>query len=63
MCTLDHTTRICLSVTQLICTCQVFLRLLRVRVFEQSHGLGDAAAAVYRLLATVTFKGHVAEGG
>lgn len=44
-------------------TCQLFLRLGRVGVSEQSHGLADAAAALDLLLAAVVLEGEVAQGG
>lgn len=46
-----------------VCTCQLFLYLYRVCVFEYSHSLCDATAALDRLLATVVFKGQITEGG
>lgn len=52
-----------LHISELTCTCQLFLYLCWVCISEQSHSLCDTAAAMYVLLVIVAFKGQVTEGG
>ncbi len=50
-------------VSEVICTCQLFLYLCRICVSEQSYSLCDATAATDLLLVFVAFKGEVTQGG
>ena len=51
-----------LHISEINHTCELFLRLYRVCLSEQSHSLWDATRALDLLLVTVVFKGQGTQG-